>query len=98
MQEQDVFDRILNQMRDRIRTRRYIMTIHAEEEMDNDDLTIFDIESVVLTGTIVERQKDATTGEPKYVVRGKALSGDRAAVVARIGRTKKLIFITVYRD
>ena len=93
-----MFDRILNQMRDRIRTRRYIMTIHTEEEMDNDDLTIFDIESVVLTGTIVERQKDATTRGPKYVVRGKALSGDRAAVVARIGRTKKLIFITVYRD
>lgn len=74
------------------------MTIHAEEEMTDDELGLLDVESVVLTGTIVERQKDATTGEPKYVVRGKTLDGDRAAVVARVGRTKKLIFITVYRD
>lgn len=93
-----MFDRILNQMRHRIRTRQYIMTIHAEEEMTDDELGLLDVESVVLTGTIVERQKDATTGEPKYVVRGKTLDGDRAAVVARVGRTKKLIFITVYRD
>lgn len=26
------------------------MTTHAEEEMDNDGLTIFDVESVILTG------------------------------------------------
>lgn len=74
------------------------MTIHAEEEMHDDVLTIFDVESVVLTGAIVERQKDATTGERKYVVQGKTLSGDRAAVVGRLGRTGKLVFITVYRE
>ena len=93
-----MFDRILSQMRNRIRTRQYIMTIHAEEEMDDDDLTILDVESVVLTGTIVERQKDATMGEWKYLVRGKTLGGDSAAGVGRLGRTGKLIFITVYRD
>ncbi len=93
-----MFDRMLNQMRNRIRTRQYIMTIHAEEEMDNDDLTILDVESVVLTGAVVERQKDATAGEWKYVVRGKTLRGDRAAVVGKLGPAGKLIFITVYRD
>ena len=93
-----MFDRILNQMRNRIRTRQYIMTMHAEEEMDDDDLTILDVESVVLTGAIIERQKDATTGEWKYVVRGKTLSGQSASVVGRLGPTGKLIFITVYRD
>jgi len=74
------------------------MTIHAEEEMDDDDLTVFDVESVVLTGTIVERQKDVKAGERKYVIRGKALGGGRAAVVARLGQTGKLVFITVYRE
>ncbi len=43
-----MLDRILNQMRNRIRTRQYIMTVHAEEEMDDDDLSILDVESVVL--------------------------------------------------
>jgi hypothetical protein len=93
-----VLDRILNQMRNRIRTRQYIMTVHAEEEMDDDDLSILDVESVVLTGAIVERQKDAATGERKYVVRGKTLSGDSAAIVGKVGRTGRLVFITVYRD
>jgi hypothetical protein len=74
------------------------MTIHAEEEMGDDDLTILDVESVVLTGAIVERQRDATTGDWKYIVRGKTLGGGNAAVVGRLGRTGKLIFITVYRD
>lgn len=38
------------------------MTLHAEEEMSNDGLTIFDVERVVLTGDIVERQQDHNTG------------------------------------
>jgi U3 small nucleolar ribonucleoprotein component len=42
------------------------MTFHAEEEMADDNLSIFDIERVVLTGKIVERQKDKNTKEWKY--------------------------------
>lgn len=74
------------------------MTTRAEEEMDEDGLTILDVESVVLTGAIVERQKDTVTGDRKYVVRGQILSGNNAVVVGRIGQTGKLIFITIYRD
>jgi len=29
-----MYDRILKQMREKIRTRQYVMTLHAEEEMD----------------------------------------------------------------
>lgn len=46
------------------------MTIHAEEEMDEDSLSIFDVERAILTGDIIERQKDRETGEWKYLVRG----------------------------
>ncbi len=38
-----MYDRMLLQMRDAIRTRNYIMTLHAEEEMDDDSLSIFDM-------------------------------------------------------
>ena len=41
-------------MRERIRTRKYVMTIHAEEEMNDDDFSIFDIERAILTGEIIE--------------------------------------------
>ena len=42
-------------MRDKVRTRQYVMTLHAEEEMSDDALTIFDVERGILTGEIVER-------------------------------------------
>ena len=43
-------ERALKQMHERIRLRQYIMTIHAEEEMNDDGLNIFDIERSILTG------------------------------------------------
>jgi hypothetical protein len=46
--------------------RQYVVTLHAEEEMDNDGLSIFDIEHGILTGKIFERQKDIITAEWKY--------------------------------
>ncbi|WP_353740573.1 DUF4258 domain-containing protein [Desulfoferrobacter suflitae] len=45
-------------MREKIRTRQYVMTVHAEEEMDEDGLSIFDVERCILTGEIIARQKD----------------------------------------
>jgi hypothetical protein len=92
-----VFQRILKQMRDKVRNRQYVMTLHAEEEMSDDELTIFDVERGILTGEIVERQKDAQTGEWKYLVRGHTVTGDDIAVVGKIGLTGKLVIITVYR-
>lgn len=58
-----MFDRILKRMQKKVHTHQYVMTLHAEEEMDDDGLTIFDVESGILTGEIVERQKDRITGE-----------------------------------
>jgi hypothetical protein len=90
--------RILAQMREKVRNRQYVMTIHAEEEMDDDNLSIFDIESVILTGNIRERQKDQETGEWKYVIEGQALVGDHIAVVGKISLTEKLVIVTVWRE
>jgi hypothetical protein len=58
-----------------VRERRYVATLHAEEEMANDNLSIFDVERAILTGEMVERQRDNATGEWKYLVRGQALNG-----------------------
>lgn len=92
-----MFGRVLIRMRDRVRTRQYVMTLHAEEEMNDDGLTVYDVERCILTGEIVERQKDARTGEWKYLVRGQTLNGDAIGVVAKLSPTGKLVFITVYR-
>jgi arginyl-tRNA--protein-N-Asp/Glu arginylyltransferase len=93
-----MYDRILKQMRGKIRTRQYVMTIHAEEEMTDDSLSIFDVERVVLTGSIVERQRDQETAEWKYLVEGETVAGNLSVVVAKISITGKLVIITVYAE
>ncbi len=92
-----MFGRVLIRMRDRVRGRQYVMTLHAEEEMSDDRLTIYDVEHCILTGEIIERQKDVRTGEWKYLVRGQTLDGDAIVVVAKLSPTGKLVLITVYR-
>lgn len=91
-----MYDRVLGQMRERIRTRQYVMTVHAEEEMVDDHLSIFDVEHVVLTGEVIERQEDHDTGEWKYLVEGETIAGNLAVVVAKLSITDKLVIITVY--
>ena len=93
-----MLDRILQQMRDKIRTRSYIMTLHAEEEMDNDNLSIFDVERVVLSGEIIERQEDCDTGECKFLIQGRSFTDRLMVVVNKFGPTDKLIIITVYAE
>jgi len=91
-----VFDRILKEMRDKIRSLEYIMSIHGEEEMNNDSLSIYDVEHCILTGKILERQRDKVTSEWKYRIKGKSLFGGEVEVIAKIGPTGKLVIITVY--
>lgn len=90
-------ERVLHQMQERIRTRQYVMTIHAEEEMADDNLSIYDIERVVLTGKIIKRQKDKNTREWKYLVEGETVSADITVVVGKLSITGKFVIITVYR-
>jgi hypothetical protein len=92
-----VFQRILKQIREKVRQRQYVMTLHAEEEMSEDNLSIFDVERSLLTGEIVERQKDVVTGAWKYLVKGDTVAGDEMMTVAKISPTGKLVIITVYR-
>ena len=91
-----MFDRILKRMRQKVRDRQYVMTLHAEEEMDDDGLTIFDVERGILTGEILERQKDRDTGEWKYPVKGETTGGSELVVVVKLSPTGALAIITVY--
>lgn len=72
------------------------MTVHAEEEMTEDGFTIYDVERAILTGSIVERQRDAVSQESKYRLRGKTVAGDPIEILSKLSPTGKLIVITVY--
>ena len=79
-----------------IRTLNYVVSTHAAEELDDDNLSILDLENIILTGQISERQRDAQTRDVKCVVNGITLDGATAEAVVKIGFTGKLIVITVY--
>ena len=83
-------------LRQLIRTLSYAVSTHAADELEDDQLTILDLENVVLSGQIVERQRDRSTRETKYVIQGGTLDGTAAEVVAKVGHSGKLFIITVY--
>lgn len=73
------------------------MTIHGVEEMEADRLTIFDVEHCILTGQIIERQREQARGEWKYLVEGETLHGDGIVTVGKISASGKLVIITTYQ-
>ena len=94
-----MFGRIQKRMREMVRRGEYVMTTHADEEADADQLSVFDVESAILTGAILERQKDQETREWKYVIRGEAIDSSAVFVVAKFGASSKLLYIiTVYAE
>ena len=74
----------------------YVVSTHAAEELDDDQLSILDLENIILTGQITERQSDAHTRAVKCVIAGITLDGSEAEAVVRVGFTGKLVVITAY--
>ena len=66
------------------------------DEMDEDVLSVFDVERAILTGEVMERQRDQATREWKYLVRGNAVDGRKIVVVGKLGLTDKLVVITAW--
>ena len=93
-----MYNRILQRLREKVRYREYVMTTHAEEEMDADGLEIFDVEHCILTGEIVERQKDQDTGEWKYLVRGSTVGDETAIAVTKLGLAGKMVIVTIFLE
>ena len=81
-----------------VRNLEYSVSLHAAEELEDDNLTILDLESILLTGEIIERQRDPRTRDVKCVVRGTSIAGSNAECVVKLGSTGRHFIITVYRD
>jgi hypothetical protein len=93
-----MFERVLKKFRDRTRALQFVVTLHAVEELEDEGLSVLDVERAILTGKITRRQRDAVTGEWKYLVRGHTLSNDDIVVVAKLSPTDKLVIITIYGE
>lgn len=91
-----MFERVLQQIQEKVGQQQYVMTLHAEEEMEDDNLCIDDIEHGILTGIILERQSDRRTNEWKYRICGRTIDSTALEVIAKLGMTSKVVSITVY--
>ena len=88
--------RILDRLRTGIRNGQYLVPFHAANELDDDEISIFDVENIILTGNIIERQRDSQTRERKYVIRGATLAGEVACCVVKVGPTGEVVLITTW--
>lgn len=72
------------------------MTVHAMEEMAEDDLDILDVEHAILNGQVVKRTKPDARGI-KYTLEGLALDNEKlVGVVGRFNASARFLIITVY--
>ena len=81
-----------------MRARNYLVTLHADEELADEGLSILDVERAILDGRVIERQKDSEIEEWKYLVTGPSRNEETITVVAKFGPTGRMILITVFSD
>ena len=71
------------------------MTVHAMEEMAEDDLDILDVEHAILNGQIGESRRDARG--IRYTLEGLALDSEKPVrIVGRFDAKTRFLIITVY--
>jgi hypothetical protein len=91
-----MYDRILHRIQALVAQQRYRLSTHADEERVADQLTAYDIEAAILSGSITERQRDHDSGEWKYVIIGSTVDGRPLDIVAKIVQNDWVLIITVY--
>jgi hypothetical protein len=91
-----MFPNVLKNFRDCVRDGKLVVTQHAFEEMNDDDLLQADVEHCILVGEIVERQWDNEWQEWKYIISGVATDGKFIEVVLKSGRGGNAVIITNY--
>lgn len=85
----------LHQIRQRIISRDYFLSSHAEEEMLDDNLERRDVEHAILNGRIESKLTHDLRGT-RYRIEGPARDGRLIQVVCRFRDIDSLIIITVY--
>jgi len=88
--------RIIDRLRAKIRAGDYVVPFHAANELDDDEISILDVENIILTGEVLERQRDPQTRERKYVIEGATLAGEAACCVVKIGPIGQVVIITAW--
>lgn len=93
-----MYPRILAKIRALVEQGDYVLSIHAENELANDDLDERDLEAAILNGTINGRERDQI-GRAKYVITGRTLGKRKLTAVVQLFQTRQLaVIITAYES
>lgn len=87
--------KVLQRIRQKIVDRDYYLSVHAEEEMANDNLERSDIEHAILNGMIEKKLTEDIRGT-RYRIEGPASNGRMIRVVCRFKEQGSLLIITAY--
>ena len=86
----------IERIRNAILDHRYVMSEHAYDEMEEDDLDVLDVEAAILTGEI-EQVLTADPRGTRFVVAGSATDRETSVgVVVRFVEHDQLLVVTVY--
>ncbi len=89
--------RIIDKIRNAVKSGNYDMTHHATEEMAEDELGIYDIECAILKGKIIKKETDDPRGV-KFVIKGVGVDlSTSIGIVGRFKETGVFLIITVYK-
>lgn len=73
------------------------MTIHAVEEMAEDQLDLVDVEAAVLNGRLIKTERDDPRGM-RYTVHGTGADGTtHVGTIGRFTEAGRYLIITVYK-
>lgn len=86
---------VIAKIRQKIITRSYYLSSHAEEEMSDDRFSRNDVENAILNGSIDKKMTYDFRGT-RYRLEGPAIDGRSMYVVCRFREAGDLIIITVY--
>jgi hypothetical protein len=87
--------KVLQRIRQKIIDRDYYLSVHAEEEMANDNLERSDIEYAIIKGMIEKKLTEDIRGT-RYRIEGPTSDGRMIHVVCRFKEQGSLLIITAY--
>ncbi|MGH7966712.1 MAG: DUF4258 domain-containing protein [Candidatus Binatia bacterium] len=88
--------RILDRIREAIRNATYDMTVHAIEEMAEDEFDFIDIETAILNGRLMKSEKDDPRGT-RYTIHGIGIGATiPVGTVGRFTETGRYLIIRAY--
>ncbi len=86
---------VIERIRDKLRSRYYYLSAHAEEEMAEDGFERKDVENAIYHG-IIEKKLTRDTRGTRYRIQGPAENGRLMHVLCRFRLIGDLVIITVY--